>query len=106
VMHPLPSACRLRSEAATRQGMFGEGNRANASLPRRRVIAGTTGLRYEKGDRVFVRGSRASRLPGVVIGHYVDWNLYRVVYMVDVAGQSPRAVEEWRLSPRRKGEER
>jgi hypothetical protein len=26
--------------------------------------------------------------------------------MVDVAGQSPRAVEEWRLSPRREGEER
>jgi hypothetical protein len=28
------------------------------------------------------------------------------VYMVDVAGQSPRALEEWRLSPRREGEER
>jgi hypothetical protein len=106
VMHPLPCACRLYSEAATRQGMFGEGNKANASLPRRRVIAGTAEPRYEKGDRVFVRGSRAPRLPGVVIGHYVDWNLYRVVYMVDVAGQSPRAVEEWRLSPRRRGEER
>ena len=86
--------------------MFGEGNKANASLPRRRAIAGTTGPRYEKGDRVFVRGSRAPRLPGVVIGHYVDWNLYRVVYMVDVAGQSPRAVEEWRLFPRQEGEER
>ncbi len=46
--------------------------------------------RYVTGDRVFVRGSRALRVPGVVIGHYVDWNLYRVVYMVDVAGQSPR----------------
>jgi hypothetical protein len=45
--------------------MFGEGNKANASPPRRRVM-----------------------------------------YMVDVAGQSPRAVEEWRLSPRREGEER
>ena len=42
----------------------------------------------------------------LVVGHYVDWNLYRVVYMVDVAGQSPRALEEWRLSPRREGEER
>ena len=94
-MHPLPSACRPCSEAATRQGAFGEGNKANASLPR-----------YEKGDRVFVRGARAPRLPGVVIGHYVDWNLYRIVYMVDVAGQSPRALEEWRLSPRREGEER
>jgi hypothetical protein len=54
---------------------------------------------------VFVRGSRSPRLPGVVIGHYVDWNLYRVVYMVNIAGQSPRAVEEWRLAPRREGEE-
>jgi hypothetical protein len=42
----------------------------------------------------------------VVIGHYVDWNLFRVVYMVDVARQSPKAVEGWRLSPRREGEER
>jgi hypothetical protein len=55
---------------------------------------------------VFVRGSRSPRLPGLVIGYYVDWNLYRVVYMVDVAGQSPSAVEGWRLSPRREGEER
>jgi hypothetical protein len=60
--------------------------------------------RYEKGDRVWVlRG--ATRDPGVVIGHYVDWNLYRVVYTVDLADQGPRAVEEWRLSFRRKGEE-
>jgi len=50
-------------------------------------------------------GARAPRLPGVVISHYVDWNLYRVVYMVNIAGQSPRAVEEWRLAPRREGEE-
>jgi hypothetical protein len=70
-----------------------------------RIIAGTTERRYEKGDRVFVRGARAPRLPDVVIGHYVDWNLYRVVYMVNIAGQSPRAVEEWRLAPRREGEE-
>jgi hypothetical protein len=54
---------------------------------------------------VFVRGARAPRLPDVVIGHYVDWNLYKVVYMVNIAGQSPRAVEEWRLAPRREGEE-
>jgi hypothetical protein len=40
----------------------------------------------------------------VVVGHHVDWNLYRVVYMVDLAGQTPRAVEEWRLSSRRVGE--
>jgi hypothetical protein len=41
----------------------------------------------------------------VVIGYYVDWGLYRVVYMVDLAGRGPRAVEEWRLSFRREGEE-
>ena len=85
--------------------MFGEGYRANASLDRRRIMASAAEPRYEKGDRVFVRGPRSPRLPGVVIGHYVDWNLYRVVYKVDVAGQRPRAVEEWRLSPRREGEE-
>jgi hypothetical protein len=61
--------------------------------------------RYEKGDRVWVLRGGASREPGVVIGHYVDWNLYRVVYTVDFADQDPRAVEEWRLSFRRKGEE-
>ena len=60
--------------------------------------------RYEKGDRVWVlRG--AAREPGLVVGHYVDWNLYRVVYTVDLADQGPRAVEEWRLSFRHKGEE-
>jgi hypothetical protein len=41
----------------------------------------------------------------VVIGYYVDWGLYRVVYMVDLAGRGPRAVEEWRLSFREEGEE-
>jgi len=51
-------------------------------------------------------GALGPRLPGVVVGHYVDWNLYRVVYMVGIAGESPRAVEEWRLSPRSEGEER
>jgi hypothetical protein len=61
--------------------------------------------RYEKGDRVWVLRGGATREPGVVIGHYVDWNLYRVVYTVDFADQDPRAVEEWRLSFRRKGEE-
>ena len=61
--------------------------------------------RYEKGDRVWVLRGGAAREPGVVIGHHLDWNLYRVVYTVDFAGQDPRAVEEWRLSFRRKGEE-
>jgi hypothetical protein len=70
-----------------------------------RIIAGTTEPRYKTDDRVFVRGSRAPRLPGVVIGHFVDWNLYRVVYMVNIAGQSPRVVEEWRLALRWEGEE-
>jgi hypothetical protein len=61
--------------------------------------------RYEKGDRVWVLRGGATRQPGVVVGHHVDWNLYRVVYTVDFADQDPRAVEEWRLSFRRKGEE-
>ena len=68
------------------------------------IVAGTRAARYEKGDRVWVRPPSGARLPGVVVGHHVDWNLYRVVYMVDVAGQTPRAIEEWRLSPRREGE--
>ena len=55
---------------------------------------------------MWVMGSRSVPLPGVVIGHHVDWNLYRVVYMVGIAGQSPRAVEEWRLSPAGVGERR
>src|SRR5215212_6074789 len=110
-MRRLPYACRLHSQAARRPqrgGMFSEGNRVGESLPWRPKmgIGGAEGPRYEKDDRVFVRGSRSPRLPGVVIGYYVDWNLYRVVYMVDVAGQSPRAVEGWRLSPRWEGEER
>ena len=53
---------------------------------------------YAKGDRVWVLRGAGSREPGVVIGYYVDWGLYRVVYMVDLAGRGPRAVEEWRLS--------
>ena len=60
--------------------------------------------RYEKGDRVWVLRGGATREPGVVIGHHVDWNLYRVVYTVDFADQDPRAIEEWRLSFRRKEE--
>jgi hypothetical protein len=63
------------------------------------------GIRYEKGERVGVLRGGATREPGVVIGHYVDWNLYRVVYTGDLADQGPRVVEEWRLSFRRKGEE-
>ena len=79
-----------------------------SGLPPRRprwAVAAATEPRYEKGARVFVRGALGPRLPGVVVGYHVDWNLYRVVYAVGIAGQCPRAVEEWRLSPRREGEE-
>jgi len=60
--------------------------------------------RYEKGDRVWVLRGHGSRLPGVVIGYYVDWDLYRIVYMVGIMGQDQRVVEEWRLTLRQKGE--
>ena len=59
---------------------------------------------YEKGDRVWVRSGTGARLPGVVIGRHVPWDLYRVAYVVDVSGRGPRAVETWRLS-RRRGDE-
>jgi hypothetical protein len=62
--------------------------------------------RYEKGDRVWVLSGHASLLPGVVIGYYVDWDLYRVVYMIGIAGGEPRAVEQWRLWSRGESEER
>ena len=62
--------------------------------------------RYEKGDRVWVQRGLGLSEPGVVIGYYIDWGLYRVVYMVDVGGQGPRAIEEWRLSSRVEGDER
>ena len=53
---------------------------------------------YAKGDHVWVLRGGGAREPGVVIGHYVAWGLYRVVYIVDLASQGPRAVEEWRVS--------
>jgi hypothetical protein len=59
--------------------------------------------RYVKGDRIWVLRGGGSREPGVVVGYYVDWNLYRVVYTVDLA-EGPKAVEEWRLSFRKRGE--
>jgi len=62
------------------------------------------GPAYQKGDRVWVLRGGGAREPGVVIGHYVDWGLYRVVYIVDLASQGPRAIEEWRLSFRGEGE--
>ena len=43
-------------------------------------------------------------MPGVLIGHHQTWNLYRVAYVLDVAGRGPRAIEEWRLSAREKDE--
>lgn len=62
--------------------------------------------RYETGDRVWVLSGRGSQLPGVVIDHYVDWDMYRIVYMVGIVGLDQRVVEEWRLTFRQKGEER
>jgi hypothetical protein len=59
--------------------------------------------RYVKGDRIWVLRGRGAREPGIVVGHYVHWNLYRVVYTVDLA-EGPKAVEEWRLSFRKRGE--
>lgn len=59
---------------------------------------------YDKGDRVWVRSGTGVRLPGVVIGRHAPWDLYRVAYVVDVAGRGPKAVEAWRLSSRRKDE--
>ena len=56
--------------------------------------------RYEKGDRVWVLSGDGLRLPGLVIGYRADWNLYRVVYMGDLAERNPSVVQEWRLSPR------
>lgn len=60
--------------------------------------------RYETGDRVWVRSGPGPYLPGVVIGLHQDWGLYRVVYVVEVAERGPRAIEEWRLSPRQRDE--
>ena len=78
----------------------------SGSSPRRRERNAATEPRYVKGDRVFVGAPRGPRLPGGVVGHHVDWNLYRVVYVVGIVRRAPRAVEDWRLSPRREGEER
>ena len=60
--------------------------------------------RYVKGDRVWVQRGHGLSEPGVVIGYYIDWGLYRVVYMV-ATGQGPRAIEEWRLSSRGRKDE-
>jgi hypothetical protein len=54
---------------------------------------------------VWVLSGHGLRLPGLVIGYHADWGLYRVVYMGDIVGRNPSAVQKWRLSPRRKGEE-
>ena len=60
--------------------------------------------RYEKGDRVWVLWGYGSRRPGVVIGYYVDWDLYKIVHMVDTMGRDQWVVEKWRLTLRKKGE--
>src|SRR5215211_8439464 len=62
---------------------------------RARIREGRSGMGLE--GRRLARTRRGDRpLPRL--------GLYRVVYMVDLAGQGPRAVEEWRLSFRRDGE--
>jgi hypothetical protein len=61
--------------------------------------------RYVKGDRVWVLRGGGVREPGVVIGYYVRWDSYRVVYTDDLIDRDPRAIEEWRLSFRERGEE-
>lgn len=60
---------------------------------------------YEKGDRVWVLSGDRLRLPGMVIGYHANWGLYRVVYMGNISERDSSAVHEWRLSPRREGEE-
>ena len=57
--------------------------------------------RYEQGDRVWVCGGAGALLPGVVIGHHEPRDLYRVAHVVGIPVRGPRAVEAWRLSPRR-----
>ncbi len=59
--------------------------------------------RYAKGDRVWIKRGNGTSAPGVVVGYYVDWDLYRVVYTVSVDGRKKSVMEEGRLSPR--GEE-
>jgi hypothetical protein len=75
-------------------------------MSRSRISGGDVALsqadetRYEKGDRVWVMSGHGLRLPGVVIGYHADWDLYRVVYMGDIAEGNPSVVQEWRLSSR------
>jgi hypothetical protein len=52
-----------------------------------------------KSDRVWVLRGHGSREPGAVIGYYLD----RIVYVVDLPGRGPRAVEEGRLPFREDG---
>jgi len=59
--------------------------------------------RYEKGDRVWIKRGSGISASGVVIGYYVDWDLYRVVYTVSVDGRKRSVMEEWRLSHRGEG---
>ena len=62
--------------------------------------------RYAKGDRVWIKRGSGAIAPGVVIGYYLDWDLYRVVYTVTADGRTHSMMEEWRLSPRREGAKR
>jgi hypothetical protein len=77
---------------------------ANSASGGLRRGVGVNRSRYEKGDWVWVLSGRGLRLPGAVIGYYVDWDLYRIVYMVDIMERDQRVVEKWRLTLRKKGE--
>ncbi len=85
--------------------------RKRCGMSRRGVSGGGVPLsqadepQYEKGDRVWVLSGDGLCLPGVVIGYHADWGVYRIVYTGDIAQRDPRTVQEWRLSPRREGEE-
>jgi hypothetical protein len=54
--------------------------------------------RYEKDDRKWIPSGRGLRLPGAVIGYYVDWDLYRLVYMGGILRLDQRVVEQRRVT--------
>ena len=71
---------------------------ANSASGGLRRGVGVNRSRYEKGDWVWVLSGRGLRLPGAVIGYYVDWDLYRLVYMVGIVGLAQRVAEQRRVT--------